>query len=161
MSLAIALGGCSFNYQLDRLFAKSKNEPDIIGSLQLRPTAKSLVESPPEIDLAIACAAVSEVLSNSGKDTAIPWGKPKTGAQGTIIPIASAYSQDGLTCRDFLASFVRNGGDTWDVRGKPAVGPWQVGSAPPQALAAHVSALGCAAAFPKTLILTIHHQGSK
>jgi hypothetical protein len=113
LSLAIALGGCSFNYQLDRLFAKSTNEPDIIGSLRPRPTAKSLVESPPEVDLAIARAAVSEVLSNSGKDTAVPWENPKTGAHGTITPIASAYSQDGLTCRDFLASFVRNGSEAW------------------------------------------------
>ena len=38
---------------------------------------------------------------------------PKTGARGTITPIASAYSQDGLTCRDFLASYVRNGAESW------------------------------------------------
>jgi hypothetical protein len=35
-------------------------------------------------------AAVGEVLSNSGKDTAVPWENPKTGAHGTITPIASA-----------------------------------------------------------------------
>ena len=75
---------------MEYLFAKSTNEPDIIGSLRPRPTAKSLVESPPEVDLAIARAAISEALSNSGKDTAMPWGNPQTGAQGTITPIASA-----------------------------------------------------------------------
>ena len=89
LSLAIALDGCNFNDQLDSLFAKSKNEPDITGSLRPRPTAKWLVESPPEVDLAIARAAVGEVLSNSGKDTAM------------------------LTCRDFLVSFVRNGSEAW------------------------------------------------
>ena len=62
------------------------------------------------------------MLSSIGKDAAVPWENRKTGAHGTITPIASAYSQDGLTCRDFLASFVRNGSEAW-MSGKPAVGP--------------------------------------
>jgi surface antigen len=27
--------------------------------------------------------------------------------------LASAYSQDGVTCRDFLASYVQNGSESW------------------------------------------------
>ena len=150
----------AFNYQLDSLFAKSKNEPDITASLRPRSRAKPLADSPPAVDLAIARRSV-RCFPTAARTPPCRGRTPRPAHTAPSPPIASAYSQDGLTCRDFLASFVRNGGDTWDVRGKPAVGPWQVGSAPPQALAAHVSALGCAAAFPKTLILTIHHQGSK
>ena len=41
-------------------------------------------------------------------------GKPESGARGTVTPIASAYTKDGATCRDFLASYVRRQGpETW------------------------------------------------
>ena len=80
----------AFNYQLDSLFAKSKNEPDITASLRRRPRAKPLADSPPAVDLAIARAALSEVLSSIGKDAAVPWENRKTGAHGTITSIASA-----------------------------------------------------------------------
>ena len=135
MSLAIALGGCSFNYQLDSLFAKSKNEPDITGSLRPHSIAKSLVESPPEVGLAIARAAIGEVLSNSGKDAAVPWENPKTDAHGTITPIASAYSQTGSPAAIFWRALCataarpgckgeacRSGRGKWEVR---HLKPWQ------------------------------------
>ena len=83
---------------------------------------------PPEGDLDIARAAVSEVLSKGGKDTSVPWENPKTGARGTITPIAAAYSQDGLTCHDFLASYVRNGSESW-MQGEACrlnQGKWEV-----------------------------------
>ena len=62
---------------------------------------------PPDADLAFARAAVSEVLSRGGKDASQPWENPRSGARGTVTPIASAYTQDGQTCRDFLASYVQ------------------------------------------------------
>jgi hypothetical protein len=34
-------------------------------------------------------------------------------ARGTITPLAAAASQDGVTCRDFLASYVKNGTESW------------------------------------------------
>ena len=126
LALAFAQGGCS--YQLDSMFGKSKIDPDITGSVRPRPVAKPLAELPPEVDLDMARAAVSEVLSGGGKDTAVPWENPKTGARGTITPIASAYSQDGLTCHDFLASFVRNGTESW-MQGeacRASQGKWEV-----------------------------------
>ena len=55
-------------------------------------------------------------------------GKPATGARGTVTPIAAAYSQDGAVCRDFLASFVRDGSESW-LQGEACRvqrGPWQV-----------------------------------
>jgi surface antigen len=68
---------------------------------------------PAETDLAIARAAVSEVLIKGGKHSSVPWENPKTGARGTVTPLASDYSQDGITCRDFLASYVKNGSESW------------------------------------------------
>jgi hypothetical protein len=126
LALAFALGGCSFSYQLDSLFAK-KTEADATGSL--RPaTPKAAAEPPAEGDLAIARAAVSEVLTKGGKDTSMPWENPSTGARGTITPLASAYDQDGITCRDFLASYVKNGSESW-LQGaacRAARGKWEV-----------------------------------
>jgi hypothetical protein len=113
IALALALTGCSFSYQLDSLFAK-KDEAgaDQAGSLRLV-TPKPAAEPPAEGDLAIARAAAREILAKGGKDVSMPWENPKTGARGTVTPLASAYSQDGVTCRDFLASYVRNGNESW------------------------------------------------
>jgi hypothetical protein len=106
--LALALGGCSFSYQLDNLFAK---KDDITGSL--RPAVPKGIMEPPAEDLVFARAAATEVLAKGGKDASMPWENPSTGARGTITPLASAYSQDGFTCRDFLASYIRNGNEAW------------------------------------------------
>jgi surface antigen len=121
---SLALGGCSFSYQLDSLFTK-KADAEQTG---LPRSAAAQMAEPAEGDLAIARAAVSELLSKDGKDTSIPWENPHTGARGTITPLASAYRQDGITCRDFLASFVRDGSESWlqgeACRAEP--GRWEV-----------------------------------
>ena len=124
-ALALTLGGCSFSYQLDSLFAK-KGEAEQTGAV--RPTPKPVAEPPAEGDLAIARAAVSEVLTRGGKDTSMPWENPSTGARGTITPLATASNQDGVTCRDFLASYVRNGTESW-LQGeacRSGRGKWEV-----------------------------------
>ena len=110
-ALALTLSGCSFSYQLDNLFAK-KDTAEQTGSLRLV-SPKSVPEPPAEGDLIIARAAASEVLTRGGKDSSVPWENPRTGARGTITPLASAYDQDGVTCRDFLASYVKNGSESW------------------------------------------------
>jgi len=51
------------------------------------------------------------VLSKGG--SSVPWENPKSGARGTTTPLASGYNQDGIPCRDFLASFVKNGSESW------------------------------------------------
>jgi hypothetical protein len=111
MVLGLACAGCSFSYQLDSLWSKG-DSADTTGSLRLA-TPRQASMLPPENDLVIARAAVSEVLTKGGKDTSMPWENPRTGARGTITPIASAYDQDGVTCRDFLASYVRDGSESW------------------------------------------------
>jgi hypothetical protein len=108
---AFASGGCS--YQLDSLFGKKDDEKAEYTS-SLKPTAaKPAGDTPAASDLAVARAAASEVLAKGGKDISMPWENPRTGARGTVTPVASAYTQDGFTCRDFLASYVKNGTEFW------------------------------------------------
>lgn len=113
LALALAGSGCSFSYQLDNMLAKKdEGRADSTGTLRLA-VPKPADETPAEGDLAIARAAASEVLTKGGKHTSLPWENPKTGARGTVTPLASTYQQDGITCRDFLASYVRNGSESW------------------------------------------------
>ena len=123
MALAVSLGGCSLSYQLDSLFTKKANE--VTGSLRPKPAA---AEPPAEGDLAIARAAATEVLAKGGKDVSMPWENPSTGARGTVTPLAAAYDQDGATCRDFLASYVKNGNESWlhGAACRAARGKWEV-----------------------------------
>ncbi len=130
LALAFASGGCS--YQLDAPWSKNSNDAEYTGSVRsvmpLRAT-----NLPPETDLAVARAAVSEALNTGGKQTSVPWENPRTGARGTITPLASAYSQDGLTCHDFLASYVHDGAESW-LQGEACrahQGRWEVRSLKP------------------------------
>jgi hypothetical protein len=125
-ALALTLGGCSFSYQLDSAFSK-KGDAEQTGSLRQN-AAKPAPEPPAEGDLAIARAAVSEVLTKGGKDVSMPWENPNTGARGTLTPLAADYDQDGRTCRDFLASYVKNGSESW-LQGeacRAGRGKWEV-----------------------------------
>jgi surface antigen len=112
---APVLGGCS--YQLGSLFAAGKTEPETTASLPLQVTdARASVNaalSPSEADLAYARAAATEALARGAKDTSHPWENPHTGARGSVTPLTSAYSSNGITCRDFLASYVKDKAETW------------------------------------------------
>ena len=113
LALVLVGSGCSFSYQLDNMLAKKdEGKPDSSGTLRLA-APKPAAETPAEGDLAIARAVASEVLTKGGKHTSLPWENPRTGARGTITPLASTYQQDGVTCRDFLASYVKNGSESW------------------------------------------------
>jgi surface antigen len=128
LALALTAGGCSFSYQLDSLFSK---KDEAAGSL--RAAMLAAAEPPAEADLAIARATASEVLAKGGKDTSMPWENPHTGARGTITPLATAYNQDGATCRDFLASYVRDKTESW-LQGEACrihQGRWEVRSMKP------------------------------
>lgn len=111
--LAVSCGGCSLSYQFDSLFGKSGDDNDVTGSITPPPGAKSAEVLPPEYDLAFARAAATEVLERGGKDASQPWENPKTGARGTVTPIATAYTLNGALCRDFLASYVNSGTESW------------------------------------------------
>jgi surface antigen len=97
------------SYKLDSFFPKKEGDkPVVTGSL---PAAAPAL--PADGDLALAKAAAAEVVSTGAKDASQPWENPQTGARGTVTPLADAYTQDGFLCRDFLASYVRGGAESW------------------------------------------------
>ena len=125
--LAVAGGGCSLSSQFDSVFAGG-DKSDVTGSITPPPGAKRESELPPDADLAYARAAVSEVLARGTKDASAPWENPHSGARGTVTPLASAYTQDGKTCQDFLASYVHGSAQAW-LQGeacKQQKGVWEV-----------------------------------
>jgi surface antigen len=130
VAAALGVGGCSMSYQLESYFA-DKNATGSINKTatgSINTVSASAVVMPPPHDLAFAKAAATEVLRRGEKDASLDWENPETGARGTVTPIASAYTQDGQTCRDFLASYVKAEVQSW-LQGEAcqeARGAWQV-----------------------------------
>jgi surface antigen len=125
IALAVALAGCSID--LESTFAKP-DKADITGSLKKSGAAMAAAELPPEADLALTRAAVNEVFSRAQKDVSVPWENPASGARGTVTAIADAYAVDKAQCRDFLASYVHDGKQSW-LRGEACRenrGKWEV-----------------------------------
>ena len=136
LALAALCGGCSFSYQLGSLFGKDDDTPavSVTGTTAgVADAEKPTSEMPPDVDLAYARSAATEVLASGEKRGSARWENPRTGARGMVTPIAKAYIQDGLTCRDFLASFVREGSEAW-LQGEACRaqhGRWEVRSLKP------------------------------
>lgn len=121
----LGMGGCS--YRLGGLAFQDGDKADHTGSLKPGKIAEG-ANLPAAADLALAKAAVNDLLSRGESDTSLPWENPRTGARGTVTPIASAYTQDGFVCRDFLASYVRAGNESW-LQGEACrlhQGKWEV-----------------------------------
>jgi surface antigen len=114
-------GGCSLS-RTDSAFAKM-DDTEATGSL-----GKGTEKPPTEADLAFARNAASDVLTRGGKDSSQPWENPETGARGSVTPIAAAYSSEGRTCRDFLASYVNGRSEAWMQGGacKSDHGRWEI-----------------------------------
>jgi len=73
------------------------------------------------------------MLLDNDDDASGPWENPLTGARGTITPLAAAYRDNGVECRDFLASYVRESAEAW-MQGEACrnrVGRWEVRSFKP------------------------------
>ena len=102
------------------------NAADATGSLSKQPGTAPL---PTESDLAFARTAASDVLTKGDKDSSQPWENPATGARGSVTPLSQAYSsEDGRTCRDFLASYVNGRAESW-LQGaacKAGHGRWEI-----------------------------------
>ena len=113
-------GGCSLS-RTDGAFAKME-ENEVTGAL-MQPD-----KAPTESDLAFARNAASDVLTRGGKDFSQPWENPETGARGSVTPIAAAYTSEGRTCRDFLASYVNGRSEAWMQGGacKSDHGRWEI-----------------------------------
>jgi surface antigen len=106
--IGIGAGGCSLS-RGDGAFGKFGD--DVTGSIG--PAVQENAAMPTETDLAFARNAASDVLTRGEKDASQPWENPRTGARGSVTPLAQAYSSDGRTCRDFLASFVKGSSENW------------------------------------------------
>jgi surface antigen len=104
--IGIGSGGCSFS-RGDGAFARM-GDNEVTGSL-----GASKTPVPTESDLAFTRNAASDVLTMGTKDSSQPWENPETGARGSVTPLAQAYSSDGRTCRDFLASWVNGRAESW------------------------------------------------
>jgi surface antigen len=121
--IGVGAGGCSLN-RTDSSFARM-GDSDMTGSLG---TARSEAPAPTEADLAFARNAASDVLTKGDKDSSQPWENPETGARGSVTPLAQAYSSEGRTCRDFLASYVNGQSESW-LQGaacQSGEGRWQI-----------------------------------
>lgn len=105
--LALSIAGCS--YKLESGFSRDGEKSETPGSLG---TSARAAAPTAETDLAFAKAAAADALARTG-DISVPWENPGTGARGTVTPLASSYTQDGFTCRDFLASYIRKGSESW------------------------------------------------
>jgi surface antigen len=119
--IGIGSGGCSLS-RGDGAFAKM-DDNEVTGSIG---PAKSPV--PTESDLAFTRNAASDVLTKGDKDSSQPWENPETGARGSVTPLAQAYSSEGRTCRDFLASYVNGRSESW-LQGaacKAGHGRWEI-----------------------------------
>jgi surface antigen len=109
-AIALSGSGCSFSYKLDSVLGRDSDKSGTTSlAAPAQPPAPTL---PADGDLAFAKAAAAEALGRNG-DVSVPWENPGTGARGTVTPLASAYTQDGFVCRDFLASYVRKDSESW------------------------------------------------
>ncbi len=120
--IGIGSGGCSLS-RTDGAFAKMGD--DVTNSIG--PAQPSLA-APSDSDLAFARNAASDVLTRGDKDASQPWENPETGARGSVTPLAQAYSSEGRTCRDFLASYVNGRSESW-LQGaacKTGHGQWEI-----------------------------------
>jgi outer membrane surface antigen len=111
VGLALCAGGCSYSYKLGSLFGDDKSDKTapVTPASEPKPASGASADG----DLAIAKAAAAELLAQGGKDLSLPWQNPRTGAHGTVTPIASTYTKGGLTCHDFLASHVQGDKQSW------------------------------------------------
>jgi surface antigen len=106
--IAVGSGGCSLS-RGDGGFARMEDN-EATGSIGGAPAN---APAPTDGDLAFARNAASDVLTKGTKDSSQPWENPETGARGSVTPLAQAYSSEGRTCRDFLASYVNGPSESW------------------------------------------------
>jgi surface antigen len=134
LTAALLCGGCS--YQLDSMLSKPDADVEQTGSIGRAPaaaaSASATATEPSPADLAYARAAAADALAHDAKGNSVPWRNPLSGVGGNITPLAS-HSEDGVPCRDFLASYGRAGAQAW-LHGsacRATRGEWEVKSLKP------------------------------
>lgn len=137
-ALTLCAGGCALTGNMGSMFgsrndnAQALANPEVTGA-SARAYAKGMASDAVETDLVFARLAIVDVLGRGSKDISAPWENPSSGARGTVTPIATAYTRDGSTCHDFLASYVRQGSEAW-YQGQACrehKGKWEVKSLRP------------------------------
>ncbi len=131
--LAFSAGGCAVSGPLESMLPTQASSSaaagtEITGAAKPAHRTASAAATPSEGDLVFASSAIAEVLKRGKKDQSVPWQNPNSGARGTVTPIASAYIRDGVTCHDFLASYLRQGAETW-LQGeacRESRGEWEI-----------------------------------
>ena len=126
----MAVSGCS--YQLASLVSSDGSAPQVTGTIN--PSAKASSGTPSkgssqaELDLGYARAAAAEALSRGSRDASLPWQNPRSGAGGNITPLATSYSEAGMDCRNFLASYMHGDAQDWleGAACRTASGTWEV-----------------------------------
>lgn len=115
------------------MFDKRKqSDAEVTGSINpvenamaaMQPNATGL----PEADLAYTRLAAADVLTKGDKNVSQSWENPATGARGSVTALTTAFSENGNTCRDFLASHVQGKTETW-LEGSACqfgTGKWEV-----------------------------------
>ncbi len=128
--LFMAVSGCS--YQLASLVSTDESGPQATGTINpsANPSSAALSKNSPqaELDLAYARAAAAEALSRGSRDTSLPWQNPHSRARGNITPLATSYSEAGMACRDFLASYMHGESQDWleGAACRTTSGAWEV-----------------------------------
>lgn len=140
--IAMVLGGCSM--QLSSLLPGGVSDTgptvvrtadnDTTGSIPLQ--MASLNRNPmgmSAIDWPHAQAALKEALMRTDEGPSVPWDNPASGARGTVTPIAAAFTKDGLPCRNFIASHVKDAIETWSegLACRVRANVWEVKSVKP------------------------------
>jgi surface antigen len=131
---ALSNAGCA--YQLDTTISRADTVVEPTGSTgnpDRQAGATVTGAAPSEADLAYARAVAADVVGRGAKDSSIPWENPNTGAGGNITPLTASYNDGSLTCRDFLASYVRGPAQAW-LQGeacRTSHGKWEVRSLRP------------------------------
>jgi surface antigen len=126
----MAASGCS--YQLASLVSSDESGPQVTGTINPSANASSGApskhSSQAELDLAYARAAATDALTRGSRDASLPWQNPHSGARGNITPLATSYSEEGMACRDFLASYMHGDSQDW-LQGaacRTTSGTWEI-----------------------------------
>jgi surface antigen len=142
--IAMFLGGCSM--QLSSLLpgGVSDSGPTVIrntsasdentGSIPLQmASTRDIPMGMSAIDWPHAQAALKEALARTDEGPSVPWDNPASGARGTVTPIAAAFTKDGLPCRNFIASHVKDGIESWSegLACRINAGMWEVKTVKP------------------------------
>jgi hypothetical protein len=112
MAVGAVASGCSSSAKLPAMGGKDDDKPLHTGSI-LTPPSPEGSGLPPASDLAYAKVVATEAVGRDSETASLPWENPASGARGTVTPIASAYRADGELCRDFIASHVADGTESW------------------------------------------------